>query len=285
VTGQIIYFIVEYGGILDLGGHQVPMPLSAFECHSRPQMEAVDSTLDAQAAAAVVSSIPTSTILATPPTDALPVDAAVPAPTGTCAHLVIRFDENQLAQFPSLDENWYASTEWRPGVQSFWDALGLGPANSAKNAPAPAYIRMSDLLKRSIAPIGLGEGNVDDILADLARGYIKYILATFVAVPSDALFLIPYDAFDLEHSTEMLTIDSAVTDELLNGAPRVPRSAIAAPAADNSAVEAEASAFWRAQGFLKAWDEKSADAFAPLPADGNLTAGAHITDTATVTAP
>ncbi len=42
-TGGLIYIVIDYGGILDLGGRQLPMPLSAFECRSQAQMEAVDS--------------------------------------------------------------------------------------------------------------------------------------------------------------------------------------------------------------------------------------------------
>ncbi len=146
-------------------------------------------------------------------------------------------------------------------------------------------MRLSNLLERGVANAGLGDGNVDDVLIDLARGAVKYVLATFVDVPSGDLFLIPYDAFDTALSTDALAFASGFDPNLLGRAPRLPRAVLMDPPQAGPSTEAQAHAFWREQGYLQQWGENGG-AESVLPStNGNLVAGATITNTATVTSP
>lgn len=147
VNGNVLYATVEYGGFLDIGDTELPMPLSAFTL--------VDMD-----------------------------------------HYILNFEEAQTVTLPDTTTEWIDPNTGglRADVIDFWESAALDPGIDISGTGA--VVSVADFLNYGISDIGLGVGNLVDLLVDLENGRVVYLLISyepgildndFIAVPFDAL--------------------------------------------------------------------------------------------------
>jgi len=141
--------------------------------------------------------------------------------------LVLNFTEEQLQNFPDLDEDWpdLMSTTWDDQVNAFWLDLGIDPGPNIDESSG-LIIRQSEVNGLAIVDLGIGTGTIQDVLVDLAGGRVGYVLADFGVATADnnEPFILPLEIFEFEGTepaaSDIFIFDANVTVEILQTAPR-----------------------------------------------------------------
>ncbi len=203
-TGQISYLVVEYGGFLELGETQIPMPLDAF--------------------------------------------------TFSDDRLIANFNQEDLEAFPEMDDQWFESTAWDANVGAFWTERDLGQGNIRAEGAVPAFVRVEDLINRTVA-WGDAQASIEDLLLDLGRGSAKYLLVNSGDLDVDGLYAVPFGAFDLAASTgDELVFGSDFDAADLADAPIIQRAWFEDRANADPQVERDVQTYWGERGFFQDWD-------------------------------
>ena len=199
-SGEIIYVIAKYGGILDIGATSLTMPLNAFRWSGD--------------------------------------------------QLMLNFDESLLQDFPDVAADALNITpgSWDDRVVQFWHNAGLDPRfNDA--AVSDTVVHADEVFGYDVADIGTGVGKVEDVLIDLGRGKIAYMLVAYTpALFNDELVAVPFTAFDqVLPVADGLTLDPTLDPAVLEQAPRFRRDELTGPG--SATTFREATDYWSAQGF------------------------------------
>ena len=199
-SGEIIYVIAQYGGILDIGATSLTMPLDAFRWSGD--------------------------------------------------RLMLNFDESLLQDFPDVAAEALNITpgSWDDRVVQFWHDAGLDPRfNDA--AVSDTVVHADEVFGYDVADIGLGVGKVEDVLIDLGRGKIAYMLVAYTpALFNDELVAVPFTAFDqVLPVADGLTLDPTLDPAVLEQAPRFRRDELTGPG--SATTFSAVTDYWSAQGF------------------------------------
>lgn len=141
---------------------------------------------------------------------------------GSEDELVLNFDEQALASFPDLGDDWPDLTDpgWDDGVMAFWRETGIDPGPSIEETTG-LIVAASDLINVAVVDFGAGGGLVQDILVDLAEGRAAYLLVGFGAsTPVNDPQILPMEVFSAEAVGDELLLRGDVSLEALEAAPR-----------------------------------------------------------------
>ncbi|MEZ4867816.1 MAG: PRC-barrel domain-containing protein [Caldilineaceae bacterium] len=199
-TGNVLYATVEYGGFLDIGDTELPIPLSAF----------------------------------------------IWGPNG---QLVLNIDETALNNFPDLGNNWpdLSTPNWDTDVVNFWRGVGIDPGVDFTQA-TNNVVRVSNVIGYGISDVGLGTGDVNDMLVDLGQSQVEYVLVGGYdpGIYGNDLIAVPFNAFDTTAPGDQLVFAQGVDASVLENAPRFTRDEFLA---GNTTVYNDLNSYWSGLGY------------------------------------
>lgn len=141
---------------------------------------------------------------------------------GSEDELVLNLDEQALATFPDLGDDWPDFTDpgWDDDVMAFWSETGIDPGRDSE-ATTGLIVSASDLINVAIVDFGAGGGLVQDVLIDLAEGRAVYLLVGFGAsTPVNDPQILPMGIFSAEAVGDELLLRGDASLESLETAPR-----------------------------------------------------------------
>jgi hypothetical protein len=215
-TGQVLFLIISYGGFLDLGATELPVPLSAFAWQPGNQL---------------VLTVEEARLENFPQLDQNWPDASVPG------------WEDQLATFwgglgfePHFRYDAPTNTVLRAS-----DVIGYPVGNVG--LPDAATQTATD-------PAVATPATVEDLLIDLGQGRATYLVVSFTpgGLPDEAI-AVPFEAFDPAVFGDQFVFDANINAETLQAAPRFNRALYTgADPVDPTAADVHAL-FWRGIGY------------------------------------
>lgn len=172
--------------------------------------------------------------------------------------LAANFDQNMLEQFPVTDDNWYETGTWNDEASNFWGGMNFGEASFGDTATGVSnFVRAEDILGRQVALATEADdmsnnGNIDDLLLDLGRGYAKYLLVDVGDIEIDGLYAVPFSAFNFSQVGDVYAFNSDFDNTWLTNAPVMDRNYLMDPTvAPNWGTDNDS--YWNERGFFGDW--------------------------------
>lgn len=167
--------------------------------------------------------------------------------------LILNFDEQELTNFPGVDENWpnLEDPAWDDDVTGFWRDIGIDFDLDFNETNSANVMWLSDMTSFGLMDIGDGPGTIQDVLVDLENSRIKYILFDYgIGAVGDDAYIIPYSALDIQNMGENeIAFDANIDQAMLQEAPRFDRALYPAGETLTADFATEVDNFWVERGF------------------------------------
>ncbi|MEZ4869172.1 MAG: hypothetical protein R3C14_48065 [Caldilineaceae bacterium] len=198
--GRVLFAMLEYGGFLNIGDTNIPVPLRALQWNADGE-------------------------------------------------LVLRLNKARLDALPDLGSDWpdLSNANWDDKIVAFWRESGFDPGFDFDNTTS-IIMQARDIMNLPVGDIGLGKGEVVDLLLDLENSSVRYIVLSYGPLLGDQLIAVPFSAFNTQVFGNELTLGANLAPETLSAAPNFGPEALQSTPFD-PALDAEALAYWQAQGF------------------------------------
>lgn len=197
--GRVLFVTLEYGGFLNIGDKELPVPLNALQWGAEDE-------------------------------------------------LILNFDEARLDALPDLGGDWpdLTNAAWDDDIVQFWRETGFDPGFAFENTTS-IIMRASNIMDLAVGDVGLGAGEVEDLLIDLDQSRIKYVILTYAPLLGDEVIAVPFSAFNTQVFQGELSFGANLDPNLLSDAPRFSADSVQADPFD-PALDEETQAYWQGHG-------------------------------------